>query len=46
MQNILIYDVEAKRIDKICDKYDVTEAELIEALLDNVTDDELDEIMH
>ena len=46
MQNILIYDVEANRIDKICDKYDITEAELIEALLDNVTDDELDEIMH
>ena len=45
MQNILIYDVEAKRIDEICDKYDVTEAELIEVLLDNVTDDELDEIL-
>lgn len=45
MQNILIYDTEAKRIDKICDKYDVTEAELIEVLLDNVTDDELDEMM-
>lgn len=45
MQNILIYDVEAKRIDEICDKYDITEAELIEALLDNATDEDLDEIL-
>ena len=45
MQNILVYDTEAKRIDKICDKYDVTEAELIETLLDNVTDEDLDEMM-
>lgn len=45
MQNILIYDTEAKRIDEICDKYDVSEATLIEALLDNVTDEDLDEML-
>ena len=45
MQNILVYDTEAKRIDQICDRYDVTEAELIETLLDNVTDEDLDEMM-
>lgn len=45
MQNILVYDTDAKRIDKICDRYDVTEAELIETLLDNVTDEDLDEMM-
>lgn len=46
MKNILVYDIEANRIDEICDKYDVTEAELIATLLDNVTDEELDEIMY
>lgn len=45
MQNILVYDVEAKRIDEICEKHDITEAELIEALLDNATDEDLDEIL-
>ena len=45
MQNILIYDVEAKRINEICKKYGVTEAELIEALLDNITNEDLDEIL-
>ncbi len=45
MQNILVYDVEAKRIDEICEKYDTTEAELIEVLLDNVSDEDLEEMM-
>lgn len=45
MQNIFVYNTEAERIDKICDKYDITEAELIEALLDNVTDEEIKEMI-
>ena len=45
MQNVLVYDIEAKRIDEICDKYDITEAELIETLLDNVSDEDLDEMI-
>ena len=36
MTSISVYEVEAKRIEKICDDKDTTSAELIEALLDAV----------
>ena len=45
MKTIAVYDYEAKKIDEICFKYDTTEAELIEALLENISDDELAEIL-
>ena len=45
MKTISIYDIEADRIDEICEKYDISEATLIEALLDNTTDEDLDEIL-
>ena len=45
MKVITIYDYEAKKIDEICFRYDVTEAELIAALLENISDDEIAEIL-
>lgn len=45
MTNIWVYDVEAEQIEKICNKYDITAAELIEALLTNITKEELKEIL-
>lgn len=45
MKKIYVYDSEEKRIDDICEKYDISEAELIEALLDNVTDEEIEELI-
>lgn len=45
MKKIYVYDSEEKRIDEICEKYDISEAELIEALLDNVTDEEIEELI-
>lgn len=43
MTAINIYDTDDKRIDRLCDKYDLTTPELIEILLDNVEGEE-DEI--
>ena len=34
MVNISVYDTEAKEIEKICEDYGITEAELIQALMD------------
>ena len=45
MKKIYVYDSEEKRIDEICEKYDISEAELIEALLDNVTDEEIEKLI-
>ena len=42
MVKISVYDTEAKEIEKICEDYGITEAELIEALMDVVRD----EIIH
>lgn len=36
MKNISIYDIEYDRLDKIADAHDVTDADIIEALLDAV----------
>lgn len=41
MKTITIYDYEAQKIDEICSRYDITEAELIEALLENVNVEEI-----
>lgn len=43
MVSILIYNTDDERIDRLCDKYDTTAAEIIQALLDNAEGDE-DEI--
>lgn len=45
MTRISVYDTDSKRIDRICDEHDITEAELIEVLLDCFTDEELDDIL-
>lgn len=36
MTNITVYDTEAEAIERICEDNDVTEAELIEMLMDYV----------
>lgn len=36
MTNITVYDTEAKAIERICEDNDVTEAELIEMLMDYI----------
>lgn len=38
MQNILIYDVEAEAIEKVCDANDMTEAEVVEMLCEYLDD--------
>lgn len=42
MQNITIYDLEADRLERLADKYDTTIAEIVEMMLDNITEDEED----
>lgn len=41
MKTVRVYDVEANMIDEYCNALDTTEAEVIEALLEMVTLDEL-----
>ena len=36
MREIRVYDVEAEAIERICDDNDITEAELIEMLMDYI----------
>lgn len=36
MKRIWVYDTEAEAIDRICDDNDITEAELIEMLMDYI----------
>ena len=36
MTNITVYDTEAKALERICEDNDVTEAELIEMLMDYI----------
>lgn len=43
MTTISIYDDSYKLIEKICDKLDVSEAEVIDYLLDNMTDEAAEE---
>ena len=38
MQNISVYDIEAKRLEKIADKNDATTAEIIEQLCEYLPD--------
>lgn len=42
MERIMVYDIEAKEIEKICADKDITEAELIEALISAVTAGDID----
>lgn len=42
MTTVTVYDVEAKRIEKICDEHNTTSAELIEALLDAIDNGDVD----
>lgn len=39
MTNILIYDTDAERLEKIVDKYGTMSCEVIEALLDAIEDE-------
>ena len=39
MREIWIYDTEAEAIERICENNDVTEAELIEMLIDDYVDE-------
>lgn len=42
MKSITVYDIEAEKIEEICEKKDTTSAELIEALLQAVEDGEIE----
>lgn len=42
MQSISCYDIEEKRIEELCAEYDVSEAELVEALIAAVDDGTVD----
>lgn len=46
MKTISVYDDTAKRIEKISDEYDVSEAEVIAVILENLSDEELDEMLY
>lgn len=36
MKNITVYDYDDERIQQICDRYDLREAEVIELILDEI----------
>lgn len=42
MKRINVYDYDAERIEKICEKYDLYEPQVIELLLDNIVEAEED----
>lgn len=44
MTNITIYDDTNKIIERICNKFDTTEAEVIDYLIDNICDEALAEV--
>lgn len=44
MTSVRVYDDTAKLIEKIADKYDITEAEVIDTILENLTEDDIDEM--
>ena len=44
MQTIRVYDIEANIIEKLANKHDITEAEVICTILDNLTDEEIDDM--
>ena len=41
MQSISCYDIEAKKIEDLCDRYDITEPELMEKLIEIIESDEV-----
>ena len=42
MKSISVYDIEADKIEKLCDEYDTTSAELIEKFIMAVEDGDID----
>lgn len=42
MTNILVYDVEAKKIEELAKRYDYTVADVIESLLELLESDKVD----
>lgn len=42
MKAINIYDIEAERIETLCEKHDISEAELMQAILDALDNNEID----
>ena len=42
MTKITVYDVEANKIEEICEDYDTTEAEVIEALIEAIEYNDID----
>ena len=45
MKKINVYDVEEERVNEICEKHDIDSADLIMALLNGLSDDEIEEII-
>lgn len=44
MKSIRVYDIEADIIERIANKHDTTEAEVICTILDNLTDEEIEDM--
>jgi len=44
MQRISVYDDTADLIDIICEELDITEAELVDQLIDETSDDRIQEV--
>ena len=42
MKSISCYDIEEQRIEELCEEYDISEPELIEALISAVDDGTVD----
>ena len=42
MQKIEVYTEDSERIEKLCEEYDITEANLIQILLDAVENGDID----
>lgn len=42
MQNLYVYDIEAEDINKVADENDVSVAEVVEALMEAVKDNDID----
>ena len=41
MKNISVYDSDAETLDKLCDKYEATTAELIETFIDAIINEDI-----
>lgn len=44
MKSISVYDIEADIIEKIAAQHDITDAEVICTILDNLTDEEIEDM--